>query len=144
MNPISPEELISCSNKEDSFSVAIDRDNLLFITVYGEGTAAGAVRWGDATRVCVDVLRKHGLPVLVLYDVTKLNIFSSGDTAARSKLVEVFNGFDFDSVAIYGKSSVLTPALNLLIHLYPKFSKLKIFNTEDEARTYLLQQKTAL
>ncbi len=102
---------------------------------HGIQTKEKLVTTGNAIRNVSKELRSENLPVRILIDVRDM-----GEQTAdsRSEVVNLFKTLDFDKTAAFGANIYIKYVINFILYVLNR-SKIKYFETENEAKEWLLK-----
>lgn len=113
-----------------------ENTNILNSIYHGDQTAESINEIAAAAKSIIDDQRKNNKKVFILINVKDIQ----GQTAsARKAALDQLNFLDFDKLAIFGASAVIKQIVRFLMTLTTKGEKVKYFDTEKEARDWLLE-----
>lgn len=118
-------------------TVFIEPVTQILISKYeGDQTRDTLLDMSNRARPFIQELRSANKPVHMLVDTAAVN---KQDSGARAMAVQAINSLDYDKMAIFGANVFLKHVLSFVMQLAIKKDRVKYFNTQEEARSWLTQ-----
>jgi hypothetical protein len=115
--------------------VLLEETGILNSIYHGDQTDASINGIAEAAKPLIEQCRLAKKKVLILIDVRDIH----GQTAAaRKAALDQLNFLDYDKLAIFGAKTFIKQIIVFLIAASGKKEKVRYFNTEEEARAWLL------
>ncbi|HLZ14643.1 MAG TPA: STAS/SEC14 domain-containing protein [Candidatus Saccharimonadales bacterium] len=115
--------------------VYLDDQGIIVIEVIGDQTEESVEHMGQEANQLITEQRKLGKRTVILDNILQMG---SVGPEARKLVVELGKRLDYDKAALLGKGGIMRLGTTLMLHATRQTSKLKYFDDEQEARTWLL------
>lgn len=117
-------------------SIVLEKPDYILNSVYhGEQTDSSINEIAAAATTLIQQMRGEGKKVLLLVNLMDVG----GQTApARRAALNQINFLDYDKLAIFGGGVFLKQVVQFLITVSNRGAKVRYFDTEQEARAWLL------
>jgi hypothetical protein len=108
--------------------------NIMLTTYHGSQTAAVFEETVENAIEVIKKIRAQNRPVHMLIDASDV---TTQDSGARTAAINAINSLDYDKMAIFSSSVFVKYLVTFLIMAAQKQDKIKYFDTEEQARTWL-------
>jgi predicted glycosyltransferase len=112
-----------------------DSTGFIISIYHGHQTAVSILEIAQAAAQTIQSVRAQHKPVLLLIDTRDIE---SQDSGSRKAAIEAINSLDYDKMAIYGAPLFIKYVVEFLITVSQKKEKIKYFDTEEQARSWLM------
>lgn len=131
--------ILLCSKSFMQNALLPVEDSGIITSVYhGSQTLDSVTEITQAVKPVITSLREQNKPVYLLIDARDLQDQNAG---ARKAAIDGINTLDYNKMAIFGAKTVIKYIAQFLIQVADKMEKVKYFNTEQEARDWLLGEQ---
>lgn len=103
---------------------------------HGDQTADTINEIAEAVKPMIAEMRANKKKVLILINLADIH---NQTAAARKAALDQIDDLDYDKIAIYGANIFIKKVVEFLIASAGKREKVQYFNTEEEARKWLLE-----
>ena len=118
-------------------SVNLTSEGLILVTLVGDQTQQTIEDSATQCQRFAAQLQAEHKPVLGLVDFTHEKKFSTG---ANKATLDAMSAINYDRVALFGTSKVLTEVTKLIIQALGKADQTKVFATREEAVAWLVMR----
>ncbi len=115
-------------------TVRLGADDIIYQEYVGDQNRETVALVVEQAMMSIDTLRQKQKPVYMLVDISRIGRL---DTGARSAAFEGIGKLDIDKLALCGATLFLQHVATLILSLSPKKDKVKMFDTNDEAKLWL-------
>ena len=119
--------------------VFLNNSGLIEQIYVGDQTGQTVTQLADKTKEIIQLLLTNKKPVIILVDLSKLGKSTSD---SRKAALEALKNIHYDKVALFGLNSYTKYISSFIIAASGNSSKVKLFDTKQEAKKWLLYQPT--